>query len=804
MADDGKPKDSKQDPAKKPAQDDDVVGKVYDRHLMRRLLTYLRPYKLQVILSAISIIFKAGSDVMGPYLVKVAVDTYMSDTPPASLSWLARHLSPTPMNGITQLALLYLGALLVTFLLEFLQTYLMQWTGQKIMFDLRSQIFRHLQRMSPAFFDHNPVGRLVTRVTSDVDALNEMFTSGVLAIFEDVFVLAFIVIIMLWMSWPLALLALSVIPAILFVTRIFRRHVRDSYRRQRAATARINSFTQEYVSGMSIVQLFNRERRAFNDFSAVNAENKQAWTDAIFAYASTTPSSSSSAPSPSRSSSGSAATPSCAITALTAHRHCATRIFGGVTLGVLIAFIQYAQRFFRPIQDLSDKYNILQAAMAASERVFKLLDTEPTIVSPAHPVPGDNSGSIEFRNVWFTYQKLDEAATKTPLTLRNRRRPSYLFADIEWILRGVSFTIDPDETAAIVGHTGAGKTTITSLMMRFYDIQHGQILVDGVDVREQDLNALRRRFGVVLQDPFLFTGTIADNIRLGSSWITDERLERAAEEVNIADFIRTLPNQFAEPVRERGATLSTGQKQLISFARALAHDPGILILDEATSSVDTDTELPRPPRPLPHDHRPHHRSSSPTASPPSSAPTPSSSCTRASSASAAPTRNSSPTAASTGSSTSSSTKTRNSAPAATPPPHSNHSARTSSPSEISPLRPQSPAPSPNLQSVASTPQSARRSAHCAKRRESQAASHSRHRPLPPAPPSTAETAHPHRREPPAPAPEARPRDQPSPTHPAPHASSIAETPSPCLPHATTKTPRTKPPHPHPFAKPPRN
>ncbi len=587
MADNEKPKDSKQEPAKKSPQDDDVVGKVYDRHLMRRLLTYLRPYKIQVILSALSIIFKAGSDVMGPYLVKVGVDAYMSDTPPANLSWLARHLSRNPMNGITQIALLYLAALLVTYLLEFLQTYTMQWTGQKIMFDLRSQIFRHLQRMAPAFFDHNPVGRLVTRVTSDVDALNEMFTSGVLAIFEDVFVLAFIVIIMLEMSWPLALLAISVIPAILYVTRIFRRHVRDSYRRQRHATARINSFTQEYVSGMPIVQLFNREKRAFNDYSAVNAENKKAWSDAIFAYAVYYPVVeflSSTAIALIIWFGGDAVLRNAGYPNGLRHS-----IFGGVTLGILIAFIQYAQRFFRPIQDLSDKYNILQAAMAASERIFKLLDTEPTIVSPAHSVAGDKSGRVEFRNVWFTYQKLDEAqqariATATEEELRT-------FADIEWILMGVSFVVEPDETAAIVGHTGAGKTTITSLMMRFYDIQRGSILVDGVDVREQDLKQLRQRFGVVLQDPFLFTGTIADNIRLGSSWITDERLEQACEEVNVADFIRTLPKQFAEPVRERGATLSTGQKQLISFARALAHDPGILILDEATSSVDTDTEL---------------------------------------------------------------------------------------------------------------------------------------------------------------------------------------------------------------------
>src|SRR5271156_3264471 len=405
MADNGKPKDSRQEPAKKSAQDDEVVGKVYDGRLMRRLLTYLRPYKLQTTLAAISIIFKASSDVMGPYLVKVGVDTYMSDTPPAKLSWLAHHLSPKPMTGITQIGLLYLGALLVTYLLEFLQTYTMQWTGQKIMFDLRSQIFRHLQRMSPAFFDHHPVGRLVTRVTSDVDALNEMFTSGVLAIFEDVFVLAFIVIIMLRMSWPLALLAISVIPIILYVTRIFRRHVRDSYRRQRHATARINSFTQEYVSGMSIVQLFNRERRAFNDFSAVNAENKKAWSDAIFAYALYYPIVeflSSTAIALVIWFGGSAVLRNLGVVS---GQSFVPSVFSTVTLGVLIAFIQYAQRFFRPIQDLSDKYNILQAAMAAAERIFKLLDTETEIrTTSAHVVPGDGSGRIEFRGVWFTYQ----------------------------------------------------------------------------------------------------------------------------------------------------------------------------------------------------------------------------------------------------------------------------------------------------------------------------------------------------------------------------------------------------------------
>jgi len=420
----------------------------------------------------------------------------------------------------------------------------------------------------------------------------------VLAIFEDVFVLSFIVLIMLRMSWPLALLTISVIPAILYATRIFRRYVRDSYRRQRGATARINSFTQEYVSGMSVVQLFNREQRAFDDYSAVNAENKQAWTDAIFAYALYYPiveflSSTAIALVIWRG--GSAvlhnmrSLPGFAPGTFQTAHGLVHSLFGTVTLGVLIAFIQYAQRFFRPIQDLSDKYNILQAAMAASERVFRLLDTEPEIVSPPQTIAGDGSGRVEFRNVWFTYQTLDAAQLERVASASDADLRS--FADIEWILSGVSFTVEPDETAAIVGHTGAGKTTITGLMMRFYDIQRGSILVDGVDVRQQDLKKLRQRFGVVLQDPFLFTGTIADNIRLGSKWITDERLQRAADEVNVGDFIRTLPLQFEEPVRERGATLSTGQKQLISFARALAHDPGILILDEATSSVDTDTEL---------------------------------------------------------------------------------------------------------------------------------------------------------------------------------------------------------------------
>ncbi len=615
--------------------DDDVVGKAYDARLMRRLVRYLSPYKLQVAVSAVCIVIKSASDVFGPFALKVAVDTYFAPTA-GPHSWLSRHLSANPMRGVTELASLYLAALLITFALEFVQTYLMQWTGQKIMFDLRSQIFRHIQRMHIAFFDRTPVGRLVTRVTSDVDALNEMFTSGVLAIFEDIFTLVYIVAIMLGMSWPLALLTLSVIPGILYATHLFRVHVRASYRRQRAAVAKINAFTQEYVSGMSVVQLFNRERRAFTDFSSVNAENKAAWTDAIFAYALYYPVVellSSIAIAMVIWFGGRAVLHSEFIAHvggwLSAHRFVDNShdfpttgfsLFGTVSLGVLIAFIAYAQRFFRPIMDLSDKYNILQAAMAAAERVFQLLDTEPGLSSPALPSPGDRSGRMEFRNVWFTYQPLTEAQQIALAERSTRVDPQHspllsfrsaaeesasaaaraddpIAADptrdptIEWILRGVSFTIEPDSTAAIVGHTGAGKTTITALLMRFYDVQAGQVLVDGVDVREQDLTALRRRFGVVLQDSFLFTGTVAQNIRLGTETITDAEVANAADEVNVGDFIRTLPATFDEPVIERGASLSTGQKQLISFARALAHKPGILILDEATSSVDTETEL---------------------------------------------------------------------------------------------------------------------------------------------------------------------------------------------------------------------
>jgi ATP-binding cassette subfamily B protein len=380
------------------------------------------------------------------------------------------------------------------------------------------------------------------------------------------------------------LLAFSVLPIIFFVTRLFRNSVRESYRRVRAAIARINSFTQEHISGMAVVQLFNREDRAFRDFEAVNRQHMIAFKDTIFAYALYYPA---------------VDLLSVVSVALVVWRGGFGVLSGSVTIGVLAMFNMYSQRFWRPIQDLSDKYNILQAAMAACERIFKLLDTQPEIVSPAHPRAGDGSNRIEFSHVWFTYQKLtpeQQAAVARIAGVRTAGGMPHAaelasLKDIEWILKDVSFTVEPGHTIAIVGHTGAGKTTLTSLMMRFYDVTAGQILLDGVDVREHDLNELRRHFAVVLQDPFLFTGTIAENIRLGNDAINETALRQAARDVNVLDFIETLPNQFNEPVQERGNSLSTGQKQLINFARALAYNPRILILDEATSSVDTDTEL---------------------------------------------------------------------------------------------------------------------------------------------------------------------------------------------------------------------
>ena len=554
--------------------EEEVLGKAYDSRLMKRLLTYLGPYRLEVTVALIAIVLKAGADVLGPYLTKVAIDKYLANRTEAH-SLLDRFLSNQPMVGIAQIAAMYLGLLLLSFLFEFTQTYIMQWTGQKVMFDLRAQIFRHLQRLHVAFYDRNPVGRLVTRVTSDVDALNEMFTAGVVSIFEDVFVLAGIVVIMLNMSWRLALITFAVLPIIFFATSLFRKAVRESYRRIRIAIARINAYLQEHVTGIVVLQLFNREKKSYEQFEKINRTHMDAYKDAILAHAIYYP----------------------VVEVLSAIAIASVIWFGGnqvirntVSLGVLVAFMQYAQRFFRPIQDLSEKYNILQSAMASSERIFKLLDTPAEVVTPQTPRVPDGPGRIEFDHVWFAYRTLaqaaEEAARKGEKLAATTAEDGY-----DWVLRDVSFTIDPGDTVAFVGHTGAGKTTIISLLLRFYDVQRGAIRIDGVNIGDIDLADLRRRYGVVLQDPFLFSGTVADNIRLGSRWIADSSIEDAAEQVNVADFIRSLPGGFSEEVKERGSTLSTGQKQLISFARALAHNPKILILDEATSSVDTETEF---------------------------------------------------------------------------------------------------------------------------------------------------------------------------------------------------------------------
>jgi ATP-binding cassette subfamily B protein len=570
---------------------------------MKRLIGYLRPYKWQVSIALASILLKACADVLGPYLTKVVIDKYL-----APVSGLHTpfdfFLSNKPLAGIAQVAALGVGLLAFSFLLEYLQTYFMQWAGQMVMFDLRSQIFRHLQKMHIGFYDKNPVGRLVTRVTTDVDALNEMFTSGVVSIFEDVFVLFGIMAIMLNMTWRVSLITLAVLPIIAYATKIFRDKVRDSYRRIRVAIARINAYLQEHVSGMVVLQLFNREKRAYDKFSEVNAVHMDAYKDAIMAHAVYYP----------------------IVELLSAVAIASVIWFGGndvmhhvvthgiqitfsrktllhwqivpsvATLGILVAFIQYAQRFFRPIQDFSEKYNILQSAMASSERVFKLLDTPTEISAPLIAQRPQGPGQIKFDHVWFAYKTTPDAipahvATRAPARQAEHRSAAPFDSEPDWVLRDVTFTIEPGETAAIVGHTGAGKTTIISLLMRFYDVQKGSITIDGVDVRDMDMADLRSRFGVVLQDPFLFTGTIESNIRLGTQRISDADVQKAAEDVNLTDFIQLLPNQFKEEVRERGSTLSTGQKQLISFARALAHKPKILILDEATSSVDTETEF---------------------------------------------------------------------------------------------------------------------------------------------------------------------------------------------------------------------
>lgn len=535
--------------------EEELLTKAYDRRLMLRLLRYAWPYRRAVAVSVVFLLTASVMQILGPLLTKLAVDRYLAPQPenPPIVTPLDGWLSADPWTGITQIALLYIASILIGMLGEFGQTYLMQRTGQYAMFDLRRQLVGHLQKLDIAYYDRNPVGRLVTRVTTDVDALNELFSSGLVAIIGDVVVLSLLLAVMFQMSVGMTLILLAIMPFVVLATIIFRRTVQQSYRRIRLAVARINSYLQEHITGIAVVQLFNAEEKCKREFDAANRDHLEAYKDSINAYGWFYPVVEFLA--------------MLAIASLLAYG--GFRILDGeLTYGALVAFFQYGIRFFRPIQDLSEKYNILQAAMAAAERVFGLLDTKPTVVNRPVTVPfPEKPAPIEFDNVWFAYKGED------------------------WVLKGVSFRIEPGEMIAVVGHTGAGKTTLTNMLLRFYDIQKGVIRIGGVDIRDFDLRELRRHFSIVLQDPFLFTGDLASNIRLGTPGISEAEIREACRQVNLLDFIDSLPEGARREVRERGAGLSTGQKQLISFARALAHRPRYLILDEATSSVDTATDL---------------------------------------------------------------------------------------------------------------------------------------------------------------------------------------------------------------------